>query len=184
MVILAVFWAQKVYLFMRQSVDVIYGGQRTYYISSEVFWLSVSSLLAATALAGVLYISYREMSRAQFLLFVLTAFLLQLVWRIFMRAYWPLTSGKSTSRQRVLILGAGMVGKQIAKTFRSQSKSKVPIINYLDDDPGKHSHSGVLGPLSALESVLDSQQVDDVIFTLPLEAHKNVTDAVISLRVR
>lgn len=163
-------------------INSLYDDQRNYRISHEVSWLAASSLLATGAMAGILFFSYRDMSRAQFILFVLIAFLFQLAWRVVLRVYWRFSRGNAKGQRHVLILGAGVVGDQITKTLHNQPQSKIPVIHYLDDDPLKQSRPDVLGPLSALESVLSSRVVDDVIITLPLEAHKKVTEAVIAVR--
>ena len=165
-------------------MNSLYDDQRNYRISDEISWLAASSLVAAGTMAGILFLSYREMSRFQFIIFVFTASLFQLVWRMAVRVYWRFSRGNAKGQRHVLILGAGVIGAQIAETLCSQTQSKSLVIHYLDDDPQKQSRQEVLGPLSDLESVLSTRIVNDVIITLPLEAHKKVTDAIVAVRTR
>ena len=133
-------------------------------------------------MAGILFFSYRDMSRVQFILFVLITFLLQLAWRMAVRIYWRFSPNNVKGQRHVLILGAGVVGMQIAETLYSQIRSKALVIHYLDDDPQKQSRPEVLGRISALESILSSQEVDDLIITLPVEAHKKITNVIVAVR--
>ena len=160
----------------------LYDGQRNYRIKDEVSWLVVGGLMAMGALAGVLYFSYRDMSRAEFVLSILTAFLLQLVWRLMMRVYWRLTRHNGNGHRHVLIIGAGEIGLWLAQTLHKQAQSETLNIHFIDDDPQKHSHPQVLGSLSDLDHILASRRVDDIIFALPMDAHRKVVEAVIALR--
>lgn len=160
----------------------LYNGRRNYRIKDEISWLIASGMMAAGVMAGVLYFSYRDMSRAEFVLFVLIALLLQFIWRLVVRIYWRLTRKNGNGHRHVLIIGAGEAGKKIARTIRRQSQSEIPVIHFLDDDPQKQAHPQVLGSLSNLNEIVSRQKVDDVIFALPMDAHRKVTNAVIALR--
>src|SRR5512133_3495823 len=67
----------------------VYDGQKNLRIVDEFTSLTLSSLFTVIMLAGVLYLSYRDVSRALFLLFALSAYALIIFWRIPARLlYW------------------------------------------------------------------------------------------------
>jgi exopolysaccharide biosynthesis polyprenyl glycosylphosphotransferase len=165
-------------------INSLYDAQRNYHFKDEVFWLGASSLLSMGAMAGILFLSYRDMSRVQFIAFVLIACIVQLAWRMVIRIYWRRTNHTDGyGKRNVLILGAGVVGTRIAETLHNHIYSQKIIVHYLDDDPEKQPRPDVLGPISALGKVISSRPIDDIILTLPLEAHEKVIDTVIATRI-
>lgn len=60
----------------------VYDGRRNLRVGDELASLTLGSLLAAISLAGILYLSYRDVSRVLFLVFFALAYLLLLSWRL------------------------------------------------------------------------------------------------------
>jgi hypothetical protein len=60
----------------------IYDGRKYLRVMDEFAMLSLAMLIASVSAAGILYFSYRDISRALFLVFILLAYLIDLVWRI------------------------------------------------------------------------------------------------------
>ncbi len=63
----------------------LYDGRRNLRIATEFSTLTMGMLLAAVAMAGVLYFSFRDVSRFLFLFFVLLGFFFMLIWRVAVR---------------------------------------------------------------------------------------------------
>ncbi len=82
------------------------------------------------------------------------------------------------SLQRILVIGAGALGQEIAQKILAHRDLGVEIVGYLDDDPAKLgrtlSGAPVLAPLDELERVLAERRVDQVFVALPLEAHQKM----------
>ncbi len=78
--------------------------------------------------------------------------------------------------QRILVVGAGALGKEVVRKLISHRELGFQVAGFLDDDPGKANLSvegvGVLGPLDSVEAVLEEQKIDQVFIALPVEAHK------------
>jgi exopolysaccharide biosynthesis polyprenyl glycosylphosphotransferase len=141
--------------------------------------LTLGSMLAAVALAGTLYLSFREVSRLLFVSFVLVGYLLMLGWRAAFRLAERLRPSQIAKRRRVLIVGAGAVGRELAKQIQSNPRTGLSVAGFLDDSPEKRqAHPDILGSLSSLQSVIAKQTIDDVVIALPQWAYKRMNQLV------
>jgi exopolysaccharide biosynthesis polyprenyl glycosylphosphotransferase len=157
----------------------LYDGRRNLRIANEFSTLTLGTLLAAVAMAGVLYFSFRDISRFLFLIFVILGFLFMLVWRAAVRLAfrWNVLSG-SRSR-RVLILGAGVIGRRLQEMILEQAALGLTMVGFLDDDVRKQAENKeVLGSLDLVRQVILRLKVNDVVIALPLSAHQRLLDVV------
>jgi len=78
--------------------------------------------------------------------------------------------------QRILVIGAGALGREITGKLQAHHELGFELLGYLDDDPGKQGRSfedvPVLGTLRDVDDVLAEHRVDQVFVALPLEAHR------------
>jgi exopolysaccharide biosynthesis polyprenyl glycosylphosphotransferase len=85
-------------------------------------------------------------------------------------------SGKGVDR--VLIIGAGEVGRTVMRNLIAQPELGYRVIGFLDDDPLKSGADigpiRALGALEALPGALTENQIDQVIITLPWQYHRKV----------
>jgi FlaA1/EpsC-like NDP-sugar epimerase len=98
---------------------------------------------------------------------------------------------RATDPRRVLVAGAGEAGVMVARESQRNPQLGLEIVGFLDDDPIKHGKRiaavDVLGPLSALEHVVGSQSVDEVVIALPTAPGSTVralVEACLRLNVR
>jgi len=64
----------------------VYDGRRNLRVSDEFGSLTLAAILASVTMAGVLYLSFRDISRFLFLTFVLITWVMMLTWRTGVRA--------------------------------------------------------------------------------------------------
>lgn len=80
------------------------------------------------------------------------------------------------SLQRILVVGAGALGREVAEKLLAHREFGFQVVGFLDDDPGKANLSfeglGVLGTLDSVEEVLQARRIDQVWVALPVEAHR------------
>jgi FlaA1/EpsC-like NDP-sugar epimerase len=73
--------------------------------------------------------------------------------------------------RRVLIAGAGAAGAMIVKELRGYPQLKLNPVGFVDDDPLKHGHRmldlPVLGPLSAIQDIVATHAIDEVLIAMP-----------------
>ena len=137
-------------------------------------------------LAGLLYLTYRDVPRLLFVYFVVLDVFFLLTLRITLRIGFRIAGARRMQEVRVLIVGAGKVGRQVAQEIQAQSWTGLTLIGYLDDDPTKQASvldgTPVLGPLAAANRLVQSQRIDEVILALPLRAHGPLEDLVLALQ--
>ena len=162
----------------------VYDGRRNLRVADEFGSLTLGALLAMISMAGILYLSYREISRFLFALFVLLAYLLMLLWRSVMRlVIFPRRGLGQMERRRVLILGAGLVGEQVKAQIAAHPGFGLEFAGFLDDDPAKqHARKDVLGPVDSVRQVVTAAPgLDDVVVALPRSAYRRLNQVVAGL---
>jgi exopolysaccharide biosynthesis polyprenyl glycosylphosphotransferase len=79
---------------------------------------------------------------------------------------------------RVLIIGAGEVGRTVMRNLIAQPELGYHVIGFLDDDPFKTTTDigpiKALGPLDNLPAVTQEYAIDQVIITLPWQYHRKI----------
>ncbi len=159
----------------------VYDGRRNFRIVDELGSLTLGSLLAAVSLAGILYFTYRDVSRFLFVMAAGSAYLLMVAWRGVARMAFQ-RNGLHVQVRRVLILGAGEVGRKLAKQIAGAPGFGLELAGFLDDDWQRQAdHGDILGSLDVARRVVLEKQVDDVVLALPRSEHQRLTEVVSTL---
>jgi len=164
-------------------MNAAYDPQRVLRWYNESRVVATSATLGTILMAGGLYIGFREMSRLQFVYFYVINLGLLLGHRAFLRIYYRLR-GKARPgwRSRVLIIGAGDLGRRLATVLLDHSRWGYDLVGYVDDDPDKQGQrlegGPVLGRLDDLESVIRARQVEELWVALPARAHQRISEVV------
>ena len=159
----------------------IYDGRKNIRVVDEFGSLTVACGMASVASAGILYFTFRDISRFQFGLFALLAFLILLSWRGIFRLTVYRKYARRVELRKVLILGAGSAGKRIGEQIQRESMYGLSVAGYLDDDLMKHHNGIVLGDLNLARGLVRNQQIDDVVVALPMSAHQRLTQIIAEL---
>ncbi len=163
----------------------IYALDRRSRVIDEVQQLIVAVVTSVVLLAGILYLSYREISRLLFLYFAAIDLVFLVFHRLFLRLFLSYAGGSASATSRVLIVGMGKVGQELARQIREKSWSGLEVVGCLDDDPDKQGRSieevRVLGKIEDVEEVVQENDVDEVIVTLPASAHNKIEKLVLEL---
>jgi exopolysaccharide biosynthesis polyprenyl glycosylphosphotransferase len=152
--------------------------------------VTMAALLATLLLAGCLFLSFREYSRYQFVYLVAVNLGLLLVYRAVLRAAYRLLGvAPAGAERRVLIVGAGRVGRLAAETVQRHSRWGYELLGFLDDDPAIDALTldgdkrvPVLGTLAQLLAVVRAQNCDEVLIALPPQAYGKLEGVVHALR--
>jgi exopolysaccharide biosynthesis polyprenyl glycosylphosphotransferase len=133
--------------------------------------------------AGALYFTFRETSRLVVLYALSTSWVLLLLWRLAVRVlYRARTRWQSSAAERVLIVGAGEVGQQVAHIIRGYAWAGLSLVGYLDDDMRKRGNGlPVLGGLQDIREVVQAEGINDVVLALPLDAYQQTNELIATM---
>jgi exopolysaccharide biosynthesis polyprenyl glycosylphosphotransferase len=162
----------------------LYNPQRPYSRLDEVKAVLEAILLSNLAFAGLLYLTYRDIPRLLFLYSLVLQATLLIGARLAISAWMALRHGDRDGT-RVLIVGAGKVGQELAQRIRAEGGDLI-LIGYLDDDEAKQGqvYEGVpvLGGTDQATRLVSERRTDEVIFALPLRAHQHLETSIVALQ--
>jgi putative colanic acid biosynthesis UDP-glucose lipid carrier transferase len=128
------------------------------------------------SMAGLLYLSYRDMSRALFGVFFLFGYVSLVTVRIIYRIIFRIGL-VGIQQRRILIIGAGVVGKEVENNINQFKGIGYTLVGFLDDDVDKSNQPLVLGTLDDIRTVIKRDHIDDIVFALPLWANDRFTSS-------
>ncbi len=160
----------------------LYDPRRVSSASDEAARVVCGVVVSSLLLAGILYVSYRLLSRYVFLYFVGVDILLLLGARTAIRVICQMFHWTLQMPVKVLIAGAGSLGTQAANVLRTAG---VTVAGFIDDDPAKQGtyRAGlrVFSDLDELPTVATRESVTDVMFALPSQAQERFASLLVSL---
>jgi exopolysaccharide biosynthesis polyprenyl glycosylphosphotransferase len=156
----------------------IYDGKKYLRVTAEFAGLSWATCVAAISLAGILYLSLRSFSRAQFLLFVLLSYLAFLAWRALARLAFRLQRADPSAARRMLIVGAGPLGQMVAQRLRDHPDLERTFAGFVDSSPPDSFTGALTGSIADLKTVVEQRAVTDVILALPPHFFEQTRQAV------
>ncbi len=154
----------------------VYDGRRNLYVYDEILNLTIASALAAVSLAGILYLSFRDVSRILFFAFVVLAYISLMGWRLVARVLFRLKQVQPQTR-KMLIVGAGPVGQELATKIISHPYFGLQVVGFLDDNPNRWGYDlDILGPIRQARRIITQFKVEDVVIALPRHAYEQVNE--------
>lgn len=157
----------------------IYDGRKFVKAADEFTALSLASGLAAVALAGILYLSFREISRAQYILFVVLTYSALLTWRIMARLLFRLLGQHAPQvARRILIVGSGPLGRMVEARLAGDAGLGLSLLGFVDDEAADGFDGVLLGGPSELSTLVDNRNITDVIVALPAHFYDQIRAAV------
>jgi exopolysaccharide biosynthesis polyprenyl glycosylphosphotransferase len=110
----------------------IYDSKKFFRVVDELSTLTVASFIASISQAGILYLTYRDFSRALFLLIILFSYLLCVFWRLIFRLIFRLRKETLHEGQNILILGIGAELHKVEKLIRATRSENLEALSVLD----------------------------------------------------
>jgi Undecaprenyl-phosphate glucose phosphotransferase len=162
----------------------------------DEFFAIVFSVLTGTGLTlgAALYfrVYYRfqpevaplwEYSQAVFALFFVLDVALLNLGRWALRRYLERMWAAGDNVKRILVAGAGELGRTVAETLLAHRELGYRVVGFLDDAPGPVEHGGlpVLGLLGHAQAVVQAQQIDQIYVALSLEDHAKLVGLIKSV---
>jgi len=160
----------------------VYSPRKIIFWVDEIQRLFLAHSMATFGLAGILYLAKNELARLTFLYFYLLVLVFLLGYRAALRAWYRLKPTNPTTLARILIVGAGRLGQQVAEEFQHWGWPAIRLVGFLDDDPKKQGTRiaglPVMGYCDEITRVVPDYAVDEVFIALPPEAHARLNSLV------
>ncbi|MCB0210379.1 MAG: sugar transferase [Anaerolineae bacterium] len=161
----------------------VYNLQKNLRIFDELQRVVMAHLAASLAIAGILYFSYRDTSRLQVITFALTALLMMIGYRLMLRLFLRFFGDKRYGTRRVVVVGAGKIGRNVAEMVIKNSWTGLRLIGFIDDnsqaDTLGYPH---LGTIQQTVEAVQTYDINEVIFALPRHAHVKLANVVVGLQ--
>ena len=98
--------------------------------------------------------------------------------RLIKRWIWESRMRQGIGVDRVLIVGAGEVGRRLMRNIVAQPELGYQVVGFVDDDPDKNrtdiGRFKALGGIDNLPRVVQEEAIDEVIITLPWMYHRKI----------
>ena len=161
------------------SAFAIYDGRKYLRVVDEYAMLTLASLIASISMAGILYLSYRQVSRLLFLSFVIIVFVLFLAWRGIARLGFRLRKDWPDAGKRVLIVGAGPLGVRIGIQIQEAGIENMECTGYVDDEINLDTaHPDILGKFCDIRELVNEAAITDVVIALPHSLYQRMSEVV------
>lgn len=164
----------------------VYDGRQTARMWNEAQTITLAVGVACVVLAGVLYLTYRELPRRLFFYFIVTDLTLLIGLRLALRGALRFSGRQEITPRRILVVGAGRLAQQVALGVRAQSAAGLVLVGCVDDEIEALQPDDPVGPLlgriSDAPALVKTQGVEEVIVALPLRAHSAIEWLVVALQ--
>jgi exopolysaccharide biosynthesis polyprenyl glycosylphosphotransferase len=162
------------------SAFSLYDGKKLLRAVDEFSSLTFAFLILSIAMAGILYLSFREVSRALFFMFIFFAFFSFLLWRILARAFFRMRKEHlNGSTRRVLAVGAGVLGQKVCENITNHAIENLCMVGYMDDDhQDAVNGKKILGRIDNIRQIVHEHDVTDVVVALPHSEYQKLSHII------
>ena len=162
----------------------VYDPRRILYLGIELVKVTGAALFAWLTLAGMLYFTYRLVSRLEYVYFLGFYLLLIYTHRIAVRGWFRVRGGSHYPVRRVLIVGTGEIAIEIARAVQAHGWTGLVPVGYVTDHGGTDPNDGlpVLGRLSDAPAVIQEHGISEVVIALARQDSQHVTGFVQQLQ--
>ncbi|MFQ5525579.1 MAG: undecaprenyl-phosphate glucose phosphotransferase [Thermoanaerobaculia bacterium] len=102
--------------------------------------------------------------------------------RLLIRARLRSLHREGKNLQRILVVGAGALGQEVARKLHAHSELGFRIEGFVDDDPAKlgeqYYEARVVGTLDELNDKIQEMAIDQVYVAMPLDAHARILEVL------
>ncbi len=168
-------------LLVAYKLERVYDQRRGASWLDEVYAIFSGTLIGIAALT-IFYFYFRPLVYSR-LMFGYTAVLIIAMLslgRLITRSLLNRLRRRGIAIDRVLIVGAGEVGRTIMRNVVAQPELGYQVVGFVDDDPAKQSTDigrfRALGGTEDLLRAIEEEAVDEVIVTLPWTSHRKIVN--------
>ncbi len=161
----------------------VYNLPKNLRLVDELLRLIPAHVAATLAFAGTLYFSYRDISRLQVLTFAAICLALLVLYRFGVRLMLHFFGDKRYGARRVLVVGAGPVGREVAVMIVRNAWTGLKLVGFVDDDVQAEMRDYPhLGDLAQTVRLVREHNINEVVIALPRYAHTKLANLVAALQ--
>jgi exopolysaccharide biosynthesis polyprenyl glycosylphosphotransferase len=141
--------------------------------------------VSTLTLGGILYFSFREISRLQILTFYGLDLVLLVGYRMAVRLILKLRNQPPYPRRKVLIVEAGEAGRDVLRMVQRYQWSGLEPVGFLDNALSPQTQIEgvpVLGKVEEVAQYVESEGIDEVVVALPLRAYDQLLRLIADLQ--
>ena len=169
-ILVAIVWVASLFQFG------LYDPEKNLRVVDEIYNLLIAGLISFTILSGVFYITNVHLSRLLFIISTLTTGLLMILHRSIYRQVYQHKVIYASKQQRLLIAGAGKVGRSFEKKVRGLTPWGYRLVGFVDDNPDLQiDHSDILGNIDQAVELVREHHIHHLVIALPQSAYKRVS---------
>ena len=160
----------------------LYDPDRPLHEWDAVWALITACAVAGLALAGLVYFSFRDISRLLLIYFFGLHFILVLAWRV--AAYFLGSKKGARSYRRALLVGNGKLAGQVFTKLSDSPGQDLEFVGYIADQASQQPELNQILCLGSTDQILEAVKgklVDDVFIALEGESQANVRQIVNNL---
>lgn len=148
----------------------LYRPRSRWTLRSEAFAIGRAIVVIALITLSVLFVfKLPDVSRAYLTLLFPIQWAVTLASRAALRLGFERLRRQGRNQRYVLMVGAGPRAQAFAKKLTDHRELGLTIRGFIDDEPGAYgSSSSYLGSLAAIESLLHTEVIDEVVICLPI----------------
>ncbi len=160
-----------------------YDPHRILQVNEEFQRVTFAIVVAVLVLAGLLFFTYRGISRLLIIYFLLFDLLLVPLGRSTLRFLFKRFHSSRVSTRRVLVLGTGQPAQEIARAVEQYRWAGLEMVGFLGDKTTRKEVAGypVIGMFRDAPAVIREFDVAEVIVAVSLDAYDQIPDLVYRL---
>ncbi len=155
------------------SAASLYDGKKYLRVTDELAGLTISSLIITICLAGILFLSFRDVSRALFVSFSLLSTLLCILWRMATRLFFRIRKDYLNINKRILVIGAPKIAQNLLKKFRPGHQDGVQSVRVafpFDKEAPLHAQE------QEIRQTLLEEEITDLVIAVPASGMHKIND--------
>jgi exopolysaccharide biosynthesis polyprenyl glycosylphosphotransferase len=162
----------------------VYRSEQAVKFLAQVRRLMLAVPVATFLLAGALYLSFRDVPRLLVFYFAIFDLALLSLLRLLVSLVLQLLPERSRPISRVLVVGAGEMGRAVAKAIKKQFGAGSAIAGFADDgEPDAELEYPLLGPVDKAPYLAEVYRCDQVVIALPRSDAARLEQIVYDLQV-
>ena len=150
---------------------------------SNLLRLATAAFVATFVFAGVLYFTFRDVSRLQFLYFLAIGLASLMLFRgaVHLLLRWR-GSSRILDWRNVIVIGAGQLGSEVLEKVRADPSRGYRIVGFVDEKR-RAENQGLLylGEFEQLRDLIVEHEVEEVWSTLPPHAYDKLHSVIVNL---